>query len=90
MYLGNFVKFGQNWLYLDSFRARGEGGAGGGGLQPPIFFGNFKELLRKRCFQPPHFESLISPPTFKVAPRAVSLVVFRKSGLYLGAQNGSI
>ena len=45
------------------------------------FFGNFKELLRKRCFQHPpppppththtHFESLVSSPTFKVAPRAL-------------------
>ena len=51
-------------------RARGGGGAGEG-LQPPHFFGNFKELLRKRCFQPPHFKSLFSPPTFKVAPRAL-------------------
>ena len=47
-------------------------GEGLGGLQPPPhFFGNFKELLRKRCFQPLHFESLFSPPTFKVAPRAL-------------------
>ena len=38
----------------------------------PHFFGNFKELLRKRCFQPPHFESLVSPPIFKVAPRALN------------------
>ena len=46
-------------------------GEGQGGLQPPpTFFGNFEELLRKRCFQIPHFESLISPPTFKVAPQA--------------------
>ena len=37
-------------------------GEGLGGLQPPHFFGNFKELLRKRCFQSPHFESLFSPP----------------------------
>ena len=37
-------------------------GKGQGGLQPPHFFGNFKELLRTRCFQPPHFESLVSPP----------------------------
>ena len=48
-------------------------GEGLGGLQPPPphFFGNFKELLRKRCFQPPHCESLFSPPTFKVALRAL-------------------
>ena len=48
-------------------------GEGLGGIQPPPphVFGNFKELLRKRCFQPPHFESLFSPPTFKVAPRAL-------------------
>ena len=52
-------------------------GEGQGGLQPPPhFFGNIKELLRKRCFQPPHFEPLASPPlppppTFKVAPRAL-------------------
>ena len=58
-------------------RARGCGGAGGGGLQPPPhLFRNFKELLRKRIFQPPHFEPLVSPPpppppTFKVAPRAL-------------------
>ena len=50
---------------------RARGGEGAGGLQPPHFFGNFKELLRKRCFQLPHFESLFSPPTFKVAPRAL-------------------
>ena len=48
-------------------------GEGLGGLQPPPphFFGNFKVLLRKRCFQhpppPPHF-------TFKVAPRALHVL----------------
>ena len=43
--------------------AEGEG-QGGFSLPPPNFFGNFKELLRKRCFQPPppHFESLFKPP----------------------------
>ena len=46
-------------------------GEGQGGLQSPHFFGNFKELLRKRCFHAPHFESQFSPPTFKVAPRAL-------------------
>ena len=50
-----------------------EGGSRGGfSPHPPFFFGNFKELLRKICFQPPHFESLVSPPTFKVASRALS------------------
>ena len=47
-------------------------------LQPPHFFRNFKELLRKRCFQPPppppptlsHYSA---PPTFKVAPRALDI-----------------
>ena len=63
-------------IYL-FIRARGGGGAGGASAPPPHFFGNFKELLRKRCFQPPHFESLGSPPppppppTFKVARRAL-------------------
>ena len=48
-------------------------GEGLGGLQPPHFFENYKELLRKKCFQPPHFELLVSPPTFKVAARALLL-----------------
>ena len=74
-------------------------GEGLGGLQPPHFFGNFKELLRKRCFQPPHFESLFAPPpppTFKVAPRALTLrssrliVAERKQQLYSQvSQNGN-
>ena len=51
---------------------RGRGWGGFSPPPPPTFFGNCKELLRKRCFQPPHFESLFSPPTFKVAPRALS------------------
>ena len=53
-------------------------GEGLGELQPPHFFGNFKELLRKRCFQPPLFESLFAPPpppTFKVAPRALDVLI---------------
>ena len=64
MFCGNFS------IVLCYTRAH-EGGGAGGGLQPPHFFGNFKELLRERCFQPPHFESLVSYPTFKVAPRAL-------------------
>ena len=47
---------------------------GEGGLQAH-FFENFKELLRKRCFQPPPPPPLgvtsQPPPTFKVAPRAL-------------------
>ena len=55
--------------------AEGEGQGGASAPPPPHFFGNFKELLRKRCFQPPpspppHFESLVSPPLSEVAPRA--------------------
>ena len=68
---------------LFPIRARGGGGAGRASAPPPPththFFGNFKELLRKRCFQPPsplpHFESLFSPPTFKVAPRALPIAL---------------
>ena len=62
-----YFKSSQIKLYL--FRARGGGGAVG--ASAPHYFGNFKELLRKRCFQQPHFESLFNPPTFKVAPRAL-------------------
>ena len=52
-----------------NLRARGGGGAGGGGLHPPPhFFGNFKELLRKRCFQPPHFQSSSAGPESVVWP----------------------
>ena len=49
-------------------------GRGWGGFSPPPphFFENYKELLRKKCFQPPHFESLVSPPTFKIALRALA------------------
>ena len=50
----------------------------GRGASAPHFYGNFKELLRKRCFQPPHFESLFSPLIFKVAPRAL-LALFDKA-----------
>ena len=49
-----------------------EVGVAGEASSPPHFFGNFKELLRKRCFQPPHFESLVRSPTFKVVPRALA------------------
>ena len=45
------------------YRARGGGGAGG--ALAPHFFENNKELLRKKSFQPPHFESLVSPPLSK-------------------------
>ena len=41
--------------FLESQANRARGG-GGGGLQPippPHFFENYKELLRKKCFQPP-------------------------------------
>ena len=49
--------------------ADGEGQGGGGGL-PPTFFRTFKELLKKRCFQPPtlshysvpHFQSSSASP----------------------------
>ena len=58
----NCGKGGDRHILMSNTRARG-----GGGVKPPHFFGIFKELLRKRCFQPPHFESLFSPPTFKVA-----------------------
>ena len=58
--------------YSSTCRARGEGGAGGGGFTPPPphthFFENYIELLRKRCFQPPHFESLASPPPSPLPP----------------------
>ena len=42
--------------------AEGEGAAG---ASAPHFFGNFKELLRKRCFPPPpppHFQSSSAGP----------------------------
>ena len=60
-------------LTLPSVKLQSQGPRRGraGGASAPQFFGNFKELLRKSCFQPPHFESLFSPPTFKVAPRAL-------------------
>ena len=69
-------------VYCSSFN-RPRGGRGAGGLQPHHLFENYKELLRKRCFQPPppspphtHFEPLVSPPppspaTFKVGPRSL-------------------
>ena len=69
---------------LPSFRARGGGEAGWASAPAPPSptFGNFEELLRKRCFQPPppppHFESLFSSPTFKAAPRALSLATFEQ------------
>ena len=53
-------------------------GRGWGGLQPPHFFGNFKELLRKRCFQPPHFESLFSPPPPHFQSSSAGPAVVRK------------
>ena len=52
-------------MYNVASRARGGGGAGGGGASAPHFFENYKELLRKKCLQPPHFESLVSPPLSK-------------------------
>ena len=59
------------------FSTRARGGGGAGGLQPRRFFENYKELLRKSVFSPPpHFESLFSPPTFKVALRALSIHLF--------------
>ena len=41
---------------------RARGGAGAGGLQPPHLFGNFKELLRKRCFSPSTLSYYSAPP----------------------------
>ena len=56
-------------------RARGGGGAGG--LQPLHFFGNYKELLRKRCFQPPHFQSSSAGPD-----QPVTQCYHKQSGFY--------
>ena len=59
-------------------------GRGWGGLSPPPhFFENYKELLRKKYFQPPHFESLVSSPTFKVAPRALPILFYRRIFVYI-------
>ena len=33
--------------------SRARGGGGARGLQPPHFFENYKELLRKKCFSAP-------------------------------------
>ena len=43
------------FLESQANRARGGGGAGGGASAhpPPHFFENYKEFLRKKCFQPP-------------------------------------
>ena len=54
-----------------SGRAGPAEGEGLGGLQPHPTFLKIIELLRKKCFQPPQFESLVSPHTFKVAPQAL-------------------
>ena len=43
-------------------RGRGWGASAPPPPPPPHFFGNFKELLRKRCFQPPHFQSSSAGP----------------------------
>ena len=53
------LKLCNKWIktLLYIYRARG-----GGGAKTPHFFENYKELLRKKCFQPPHFGSLVSPP----------------------------
>ena len=45
---------------------------------PPHFFGNFKELLRKRCFQPPpppppHFQSSSAGPASSVSSMLLDL-----------------
>ena len=58
--------------YLEATaRARGGGGAGGGSA-PPLLW-KFYRVTEKKVFSaPPHFESLFSPPTFKVAPRALT------------------
>ena len=58
-----------------SWPAEGERlGVGASAHPHPLpLFENCKELLRKRCFQPRHFESLVSLPIFKVAPRSLSL-----------------
>ena len=45
------------------------GGGGGGGSASPHFYENYKELLRKRCFQPP------SPPPNFQSSSAVRLVI---------------
>ena len=42
-----------------------------GGLQPSHFFENYKEILRERVFSPPpppHYESLVSPPSPLLPP----------------------
>ena len=54
-----FFKFPTNIIL---YQNHGGGGAGGASAPSPHFFGNFKELLRKKVFSAPHFESLVSPP----------------------------
>ena len=47
------------------YRARGGGAAGKGASAPPPpphIFKKLKKVTEKEWFQPPHFESLVSPP----------------------------
>ena len=46
------------------YRARGGGAAGEGASvpPPPHIFKKLKKVTEKEWFQPPHFESLVSPP----------------------------
>ena len=52
-------------------------GRGWGGFSLPTFLKIIKSYWGRSVFSPPppppHFESLVSPPTFKVAPRALNL-----------------
>ena len=62
------------WFAPYISRACGGGRAGRASAPPPPHvFENSKELLRKSVFSPPlpQFESLVSLPTFKVAPRSL-------------------
>ena len=63
---------GRKMLGPTMFRDRGEGGAA-----LPLFFKIIKSYYEKSVFSPTmHFESLVSPTTFKVAPRSLMLRPF--------------
>ena len=52
----------KRWITSEQGPWRGRGRGGFSPPPPPHFFRNFKELLRNRIFQPPHFQSSSAGP----------------------------
>ena len=84
------VEHSSNYEFLLKISGPAEG-EGQGVLQPPHFFRNFKELLRKRCFQPPPPPPTLShysaPPHFQSSSAGPGYTTFFVFGSRFHRQN---